>query len=611
MTSLAPTALLLSIRRGLDHVPAVTLVRDLDWNSDQDRWNLILSVESRKASHHVPKISLWAAVFGLKPETGRCEFYPAKDGGITATFQHQSLNLPGPDAQPWRTGKVCVDDPLSCLGSSFIVPEPVHPVERFLWRVERLVEWVDAAASGSLIMPGDPFELPEYNSDETTLGFCEDRKSYEHWETVDEPFGFVQLGRMEGGNNLLVPIEFEDINGQILYTCSLGSLKSKLRPESRKAFWLRLASVPIKEPWDSRLTWKDLAHLCKASSFNLEHAIGSWIEVLRRAKLHRLLIGFPIPERVGGPSIQYHWLMGYLPGFASQNPKGFRSNSSSLLLCYKKTVLRPNNEIAWGESSNWSSVEVTSRGKLSEDVANAHIVIIGLGAIGSYLAEFLVRSGVQKLYLIDGDEIEAGNVCRHSLSLREVGKNKAEGLEERLATLSADVSVQYSPSTFIGLDQKEKDEVQKCSIVIDATGNDSTLEQLSEFEWVEPKLFVSCSSGVHGHKIYCMANRSLSFPAGDFLTRLLPIVESDWKNIDEKQIPRGHTGCWHPVLPVRVENVAIAASVCVKFVEEAWGLEVNESRLSVFSHKCKDGQFNGIERKDFDITGAILSVVGQ
>lgn len=611
MTHAVPTDSLLAMRRGLDHIPSVELVKDLSWCSEQKLWNLTLSVEAREVSKHIPKISLWVAVFEPNPETGKCEFYPAKIGGITATFQHQSLNLPGSDTRPWRTGKVCIDDPLSCLGCSSIVPEPTHPIERFLWRVERLVEWVNAAGSGTLTTSGDPFELPEYNSNEATLGFCEDRKSYEIWKTIDEHYGFVQLGRVEGGNNLLVPIEFEDRNGQILHSCLLGSLKNNLQPEARKAFWIRLASVPVKEPWDSRITWKDLAQLCKANSIDLEHAIGSWLEVLRRAKLHRLLIGFPIPELVGGPSLQYHWLLAYLPGFASQNPNGFRSKSSSLLLCYKRTVFRPNNKITWGESSNWSSTEVTSRGKLSEDIANASIVIIGLGAIGSFLAEFLVRSGAKSLCLIDGDEIEAGNVCRHSLSLREVGKNKAEGLEEKLALLSADVSVQYSSSTFIGLDQKEKNEVQKCSVVIDATGNDNTLKQLSEFEWAEPKLFVSCSSGVYGNNIYCMANRSLSFPASDFLTRLQPIVESDWKDVDKKQIPRGHIGCWHPVLPVRVENVAIAASVCIKFVEEAWKLEVNASRLSVFSHKYKDGQFNGIERKDVDLSGAILSVVGQ
>ena len=45
-----------------------------------------------------------------------------------------------------------------------------------------------------------------------------------------------------------------------------------------------------------------------------------------------------------------------------------------------------------------------------ETLQRAHILIVGLGGVGSFAAEFIARAGVQKLTLVDGDVFDITNV---------------------------------------------------------------------------------------------------------------------------------------------------------------------------------------------------------
>jgi molybdopterin/thiamine biosynthesis adenylyltransferase len=64
--------------------------------------------------------------------------------------------------------------------------------------------------------------------------------------------------------------------------------------------------------------------------------------------------------------------------------------------------------------------------QMQQMIANAHVAIIGLGGIGSWVFEFLVRSGVSKFTLIDPDIVELNNLHRQSIfTSASVGNSKA------------------------------------------------------------------------------------------------------------------------------------------------------------------------------------------
>jgi len=68
-----------------------------------------------------------------------------------------------------------------------------------------------------------------------------------------------------------------------------------------------------------------------------------------------------------------------------------------------------------------------------ERLAEAHVVVLGLGGVGSFTAEALARAGVGRLTLVDGERIEETNVNRQLHALDgEVGRFKADALAERL-----------------------------------------------------------------------------------------------------------------------------------------------------------------------------------
>ena len=63
-------------------------------------------------------------------------------------------------------------------------------------------------------------------------------------------------------------------------------------------------------------------------------------------------------------------------------------------------------------------------GKNSIDkIQNATVLIIGLGGVGSYATEALIRSGIKKIILVDNDKIDITNLNRQLMTNYEnIGK---------------------------------------------------------------------------------------------------------------------------------------------------------------------------------------------
>lgn len=77
-----------------------------------------------------------------------------------------------------------------------------------------------------------------------------------------------------------------------------------------------------------------------------------------------------------------------------------------------------------------------------ERLSNAHVMIVGLGGIGSFAAEFIARSGIGTLTLIDGDVFDPTNKNRQLTALDStIGKNKAFVLGERIKDINPNVKL--------------------------------------------------------------------------------------------------------------------------------------------------------------------------
>ncbi|MDO8320091.1 tRNA threonylcarbamoyladenosine dehydratase [Rhodoferax sp.] len=66
-------------------------------------------------------------------------------------------------------------------------------------------------------------------------------------------------------------------------------------------------------------------------------------------------------------------------------------------------------------------------------IRNAHVAIVGLGGVGSWVAEALARSGVGQLTLIDFDQVAESNINRQIQAVRmSVGQAKVDAMRERI-----------------------------------------------------------------------------------------------------------------------------------------------------------------------------------
>jgi tRNA threonylcarbamoyladenosine dehydratase len=103
-----------------------------------------------------------------------------------------------------------------------------------------------------------------------------------------------------------------------------------------------------------------------------------------------------------------------------------------------------------------------------EKLINAHVLIVGLGGVGSYAAEAIGRSGVGRMTIIDGDTVDPTNRNRQLQALASThGLNKAVLMAERLRLINPDIQLDVIEK-FQDPDEMKLFMKQKFTYVIDA-----------------------------------------------------------------------------------------------------------------------------------------------
>jgi adenylyltransferase/sulfurtransferase len=105
-------------------------------------------------------------------------------------------------------------------------------------------------------------------------------------------------------------------------------------------------------------------------------------------------------------------------------------------------------------------------------IREAEVAIVGVGALGSVLAEILARAGVGRLTLVDRDYVEASNLQRQSLFTEEdaeQGLPKAVAAAARLRAINSDVDVRPVVADFAP--DRALDLLGHPGLVLDGTDN--------------------------------------------------------------------------------------------------------------------------------------------
>ena len=82
-------------------------------------------------------------------------------------------------------------------------------------------------------------------------------------------------------------------------------------------------------------------------------------------------------------------------------------------------------------------------------IANTRVIIFGVGGVGSWCAESLIRSGIGHLTMVDFDRVCETNINRQLMATSEtVGRVKAEVLKERLQTINPSAEIIAIPQMY-------------------------------------------------------------------------------------------------------------------------------------------------------------------
>lgn len=133
---------------------------------------------------------------------------------------------------------------------------------------------------------------------------------------------------------------------------------------------------------------------------------------------------------------------------------------------------------------------------------DAHVCIIGIGGVGSWCAESLVRTGIGHIHIIDNDYVTIHNVNRQVIALNStINQSKVEILSNRLLDINPSLNIKYSK---IFVDQSNIESLLPLNLakkvwVVDAI--DSVNSKLCVINYLVKNGFYFISSGGVGGKM--------------------------------------------------------------------------------------------------------------
>jgi molybdopterin/thiamine biosynthesis adenylyltransferase len=197
-------------------------------------------------------------------------------------------------------------------------------------------------------------------------------------------------------------------------------------------------------------------------------------------------------------------------------------------------------------------------GALAPALRERRVAIVGVGALGSFIADTLVRSGVRSITLIDHDVVMPGNLVRHLVGPDAVGLTKVEAVKRHLDGRSERSTSEISVSDCVlATGQQAHDLLMSHDLVVNATADFATTALLHITADSLGKNIVSVA--LQGDGTICRIDVLPPLDGAD----LLPpsAFDSDWKTAEVFE-----AGCGSPISPTPPYAVIEAAAAAVRHI---------------------------------------------
>ena len=112
-------------------------------------------------------------------------------------------------------------------------------------------------------------------------------------------------------------------------------------------------------------------------------------------------------------------------------------------------------------------------------LADAHILVVGVGGLGSSALYYLAAAGVGKISIIDFDTVEESNLNRQVLHFTsDIGKLKIDSAFEKLTKLNPEIQIE---KIHLKITEKNLDSLPEADLIVDCLDNMETRMLLNKF----------------------------------------------------------------------------------------------------------------------------------
>ena len=191
-------------------------------------------------------------------------------------------------------------------------------------------------------------------------------------------------------------------------------------------------------------------------------------------------------------------------------------------------------------------------GLLARDqLKQAHVAVVGVGALGSNIAFELSRSGVGQLTIFDGDTVQVGNPVRSLLPFSHLGKHKTDSLVAVLAShlpFTKVTGIPYSTANPKGHERLQQLlEERRFDLIVVAVGNHNTSRWLDSIfvKYDVPRLHTWATRGAAAGVVLSAQPNGFTYDAYHEL-----IGSDSLPELPEDEVPYStERGCLGPVMP--------------------------------------------------------------
>lgn len=182
--------------------------------------------------------------------------------------------------------------------------------------------------------------------------------------------------------------------------------------------------------------------------------------------------------------------------------------------------------------NKFSRTEMLFGKESMEKLLNAHVAVFGIGGVGGYVVEALVRSGIGTIDLIDNDEICETNINRQIYATTTtIGKSKVDAAKERILQINPDCKV-YVHKTFYMPDTSEQFDFSEYDYIVDAI--DTVTAKLELIEQAKRCNTPIISSMGTGNKL----NPTMLEVSDIYKTSVCPLARVMRQELKKRKIPK-------------------------------------------------------------------------